>query len=166
MTVKEWKNMPRGMRNNNPLNIRRGIKPWVGEQPYVRVVDNNGDMEQELKYYDRTFCQFACLEQGFRAAFILLKKYIIRYDLNTIEEIIARWAPENENNTKHYINMVAMWAMIDRKEVIDFYDKMQMVNVVNAMVKVECGQKWEPLADDERTKAMSKGYDLAKNYPV
>lgn len=166
MNVKEWKSMPRGMRNNNPLNIRRGKKPWVGEQPYIRVVDNNGEMEQELKYYDRTFCQFACLTQGFRAAFILLKKYIVKYDLNTIEEVIRRWAPENENNTKHYIDMVATRSLIDRKEKLDFYNKLQMVNIVNAMVMVECGAKWEPLIDDNRLLAMSDGYELAKDYPV
>ena len=158
--------MPRGMRNNNPLNIRRGKSKWVGEQPFVRVVDNSGEVEQELKYYDRTFCQFACLQQGFRAAFILLKKYIVKYDLNTIEEIIRRWAPENENNTKHYIDMVAIHALIDRKERLDFYDKMQMCNVVNAMAIVECGIKWEPLADNERLVAMSNGYELAKDYSV
>lgn len=166
MTVKEWKAMPRGMRNNNPLNIRRGKKPWVGEQPYIRVVDNTGTMEQELKYYDRTFCQFACLTQGFRAAFILLKKYIVKYDLKNIEEIIKRWAPENENNTKHYIDMVATRALIGRKELLDFYDKMQMVNIVNAMTMVECGAKWEPLLDDGMLRAMSDGYELAKDYPV
>lgn len=166
MNVKEWKAMPRGMRNNNPLNIRRGKKPWVGEQAYIRVVDNSGEVEQELKYYDRTFCQFVCLSQGFRAAFILLKKYIIKYDLNTIEEVIRRWAPENENNTKHYIDMVATRALMGRKEKLDFYNKTQMVNIVNAMVMVENGAKWEPLIDDKRLVAMSDGYELAKDYPV
>lgn len=166
MNVKEWKNMPRGMKNNNPLNIRRGKTKWVGEQDFLRVMDNSGEMEQELKYYDRSFCQFAYLEQGFRAAFILLKKYIVRYDLNTIEEIISRWAPANENNTKHYIDMVATRALIGRKDKLDFYDKMQMVNVVNAMAIVECGIKWEPLADENRLIAMSNGYELAKAYPV
>lgn len=166
MNVKEWKAMPRGMRNNNPLNIRRGKKPWVGEQPFIKVVDDTEKMEQMFRYYDRTFCQFACLTQGFRAAFILLKKYIIKYDLNTIEEIIRRWAPENENNTKHYIDTVATRSLIGRKDKIDFYDKMQMVNIVNEMVIVECGAKWEPLLDVSRLKAMSDGYELAKDYPV
>lgn len=166
MNVKEWKSMPRGMRNNNPLNIRRGKSKWVGEDDCIRVIDNSGEMEQELKYYDRTFCQFARLEQGFRAAFILLKKYIVKYELNTIEEIISRWAPANENNTKHYIDMVATRALIGRKDKLDFYDKMQMCNIVNAMVIVECGAKWAPLDNDERLVAMSNGYELAKCYPV
>ena len=84
--------IPRGIRNNNPLNIRRGSQ-WKG----LSKVQS-----------DPSFCQFETLEYGWRAAFRLLTKtYFARYHLQTIRAIISRWAPESENNTSAYIQNVS-----------------------------------------------------------
>ena len=86
--------LPRGIRNHNPLNIRRTAKDvWKGL----------ADMQT-----DRAFCQFKSLEYGWRAAFILLTRtYYHKYRLYTIRGIINRWAPPNENKTEAYIANVS-----------------------------------------------------------
>ena len=85
--------LPRGIRNNNPLNIRRSKDQWQG----MKKVQS-----------DTQFCQFETLDWGWRAAFKLLTKtYYHQYRLYTIRTIISRWAPPNENNTRVYIENVS-----------------------------------------------------------
>jgi len=84
--------LPRGIRNNNPLNIRRGKDQWKGLR---------------AQQQDAQFCQFETLEYGWRAAFYLLTRtYYHQYRLWTIRQIVNRWAPPNENNTRAYIDNV------------------------------------------------------------
>ncbi len=62
--------LPRGIRNNNPLNIRRSKDKWKG----LRAVQA-----------DAQFCQFETLEYGWRAAFYLLTRtYYHKYRLSTV----------------------------------------------------------------------------------
>ena len=136
------KKQPRGIRNNNPLNIRKGNN-WLGERA-------NQD--------DPAFEQFVSMEYGLRAAFILLRNYIqgkppawVKY--NTIEKVIRRWAPETENATKHYIDFVAKDTGIDARQVISFQDRKTMVAIVSAMAMVECGQRIDP-------KIIESAYDM------
>ena len=87
--------MTRGIRNNNPLNIRRtATSQWKG----LSVVQS-----------DSEFCQFQTLEWGWRAAFRLLTRtYYQKHRLNTIRAIVSRWAPPlDNNNTGAYIANVA-----------------------------------------------------------
>lgn len=116
--------IPRGIRNNNPLNIRIG-NSWLGE------VKNPTDKEFE---------QFVHVCYGLRAGFILLRRYINRYRLNTIEKIISRWAPGNENNTHSYIDQVAKSMNIAPDTPLHYKDRETMCALVYAMVYVENGQ--------------------------
>jgi len=94
--MNENKKQPRGLRNNNPLNIRRTRTEWIGEVPIL-----NGRQDPE-------FCQFRSQSYGWRAAFVLLTStYYRRYHLYTIEKIIRRWAPPCENRTRLYIARVS-----------------------------------------------------------
>lgn len=129
---------PRGIRNNNPLNIRIG-NVWLGE------VDNPTD---------RSFEQFKQMEYGIRAGFVILRRYIRRYGRDTIAEIVSAWAPANENNTQAYINSVSMKMGIAPDVHIKFEDRNTMCALVDAMIRVECGQ---PVA---LTK-IQKGYSMA-----
>lgn len=117
--------IPRGIRNNNPLNIRVGNN-WQGEvsQPT-----------------DHTFEQFKEMKYGVRAAFIILRNYINRHKLNTIPKVIARWAPSNENNTLLYIKAVEKFSMIGINETLRFENKCQMINLFRAMCIVENGRE-------------------------
>lgn len=117
--------IPRGIRNNNPLNIRQG-NVWLGE------VANPNDPEFE---------QFCTMEYGLRAAFIILRRYIRRYGHNTIRSIVSRWAPSSENNTKAYIEKVCAQMNLDPDARIRYEDSETMCRLVSAMCLVECGQR-------------------------
>lgn len=96
--------LPRGIRNNNPLNIRRSKDKWKG----MRAVQS-----------DAQFCQFESLEWGWRAAFWLLTRtYYHKYRLFTIRAIVTKWAPAIENDTKAYIANVSRLTGIDPDEPI------------------------------------------------
>ena len=82
----------RGVRNNNPLNIRRGNK-WKG----LAAVQT-----------DKAFDVFISMPWGIRAAFVILRNYIKKYGCNTVPKIIARWAPSSENDTQAYIKRVLL----------------------------------------------------------
>ena len=75
--------LPRGIRNCNPLNIRRMAKDqWKGLAE---------------RQQDTAFCQFKSLEYGWRAAFYLLTRtYYHKYRLYTIRTIIRRWAMQQK----------------------------------------------------------------------
>lgn len=124
---------PRGIRNNNPLNIRKGCN-WYGERfPQV----------------DRDFEEFQSMELGIRAAFVLLRNYITGFSgrsfkYNTIRKIIRRWAPPTENATQRYIDFVCKQVGKDQNEVIYFSDRTTIITMARAMAFVECGQWIEP----------------------
>ena len=153
---------PRGMRNNNPLNIRRNSKSkWVGEVDKLSY-SKNDTMVCDTVYSDRVFCQFSELKYGWRAAFILLKRYINVLGCNTVETIIKRWAPENENNTKGYINRVAFDMNIGVDEPILFANRLAMYQLASAMCRVENGYAFDPANEATWINAMANGYTLAE----
>lgn len=121
---------PRGIRNNNPLNIRKGSN-WKGERPVQT---------------DKAFEEFQTMQYGIRAGFVILRKYITGYNgitqkFNTIEKIVRRWAPPTENATQKYIDFVAKDMGISPCRTIAFSNKSLMVDLVYAMIFVECGQR-------------------------
>lgn len=81
----------RGIRNNNPGNIRKSATVWAG---------------QASSQTDPAFVQFSAPEYGIRAMAKVLKTYLAR-GTDTISEIISTWAPSSENNTAAYIASVA-----------------------------------------------------------
>lgn len=134
--------LPRGIRNNNPLNIRKGNN-WKGERPHQS---------------DPSFEEFESIQMGLRAGFIILRNYqrislAPKMRANTIRKIINRWAPASENNTLKYIEAVAKRSGLNPDELIAYRDKPRMLAVVEAMCFVECGQ---PI-DKE---IISSAYDL------
>ena len=80
----------RGIRNCNPLNIRRNSTQWQG-------------LRKEQT--DSSFFQFINMSYGYRAAIKTLVTYYNKYSLKTIRGVISRWAPPSENNTENYINI-------------------------------------------------------------
>lgn len=123
----------RGIRNNNPLNIRRG-SIWKGLQP---------------QQTDKAFCQFVSMEYGVRAALYLMRVYVNKHNLHSVNEIITRWAPpEDHNNTANYIRivenalenegLVPIWGGgYIYKET--FKDNVWWFTILKAMAKHECG---------------------------
>ena len=118
-------NLPRGLRNNNPGNIRRNSDVFQGEKTSS----------------DREFKQFKSMAYGYRAIFKILSNYYRNYKLDTIRKMIGRWAPENENNTKAYIKAVSDYAGISADDPIYVNDREQMIRIVAGMSKVENGRE-------------------------
>ena len=117
-------NIPRGIRNNNPLNIRIG-NVWLGE---VRE-PTDPDFEQLISMF-----------YGVRAGFILMRRYIKHYKRTTIPAIISAWAPASENNTQRYIDNVSQLSGIPIDAQLDFNDEERMIALVDAMIVQECGR--------------------------
>lgn len=115
--------LPRGIRNNNPLNIKKG-DAWLG---------------RSNRESDEIFCEFAHIRYGYRAAFIILKKYITKYGCDTITKIIDRWAPDGEPYQSNYKKAVCKRTNLDPLARIDYCDRETMVDIVAAMAKVENG---------------------------
>lgn len=116
--------MSRGLRNNNPGNIRRSKVRYLGEVTPSR---------------DAEFKEFQTMAYGYRAMFVLLDSYRRRYGLNTIRTMINRYAPSSENFTKGYIRFVSTSTGVSPDEVLDTQCAKDMIPVVAAMSKIENG---------------------------
>ena len=121
--------IPLGIRNNNPLNIRRGKTPWKGEIPHSPSPTGEGRGEA-------AFCKFESIEWGIRAAFCLLRTYSRKYHLNCINDIITRWAPPSENDTSRYICNVCRWTGLGGMQRLTESD---WPAIVRAMARQETG---------------------------
>ena len=120
----------RGIRNNNPLNIRLSSDRWQGQ-----VLPQRGSGEG-------AFCVFETMAYGWRAAFVILcRTYYKKYGLKTITDIIYRWAPPKENNTMAYIRRVSGYISIgpDRQLGDPATHPTQWMLLAVAMAVVECG---------------------------
>ena len=116
--------LPRGYRNNNPLNLRKSAaNAWKG-----KIVPGT----------DSAFEQFITMAYGYRCGLYLLRKYI---DLgnNTIRKIITKWAPPSENNTESYINHVVQRSGIGADTVLARTDKDSLCRIAYAMAWSENG---------------------------
>lgn len=112
----------RGIRNNNPGNIRHSTARWQGMSP-----------EQT----DSAFVQFISAEYGIRALSKLLDTYANSYGLRTVRGIIGRYAPVTENNTSAYVNAVANALGVAPDQVIDVAAQKQPL--IQAIIKHENG---------------------------
>ena len=113
---------PRGLRNNNPLNIRHNADVFQGE----------------IKGNDKSFKTFSSMPYGYRAAFVTLGTYLSR-GWNTIEKIISKWAPPIENNTENYIANVVKWSGVPRDKILTASDGTDYILIVAAMSFIENG---------------------------
>lgn len=114
--------MTRGILNNNPGNIRkvRGVT-WIGQSP-----------TQD----DDAFVTFVSPEYGMRAICRILRSYAA-HGLNTINAIINRWAPPNENNSRAYVSDVCDQCDVDSTDPIDI--EALMPSIIKAIIKHENG---------------------------
>lgn len=120
-------NSPRGIRNNNPGNIRWG-DDWKGLVP----------KEQRT---DKAFCQFTAPEYGIRAMIVILRNYQRKHGLNTVTGIIRRWAPTNENNTQAYIDSVAKSTGVTPDQFVHTDDSRFMMKLLQAIIRHENGEQ-------------------------
>lgn len=118
-------NLPRGYRNNNPLNIRYNAgNAWKG-----KVTPNT----------DGAFEQFTSMPYGYRAALALMRTYIKKYGCDTVSKIISKWAPANENNTLGYIRSVCNITGFSPDKAVATNDADTLKQMAYAMSIVENG---------------------------
>ena len=116
---------PRGIRNKNPLNIEFSTRNnWRGQ------VGSDG-----------RFSIFEDDKWGFRAAARVLRSYKKR-GVNTIQSIVHTFAPNHENDSDHYANMVAKWTGYDKHQRIDVGNDDVAAKVIKAMARMEVGHKY------------------------
>ena len=142
------KSNPRGVRNNNPLNIRYVKKnKWQGR--VLHKVDND-------------FEEFANMTFGYRAAFMLLHKYMNLYNLRCIYDVVARWAPNSDgNDVFSYASQVSDKTGIQMFAQIDWRDWGFMTRMAVAMAEVENGisMSYVPSLMGYISAAKTLGYD-------
>ena len=115
--------LPRGLRNRNPGNIRRSAVRYKGE----------------TESDDAAFKTFASTAWGYRAMFVLLHTYRVRHRIATLRGMIARWAPPSENDTGAYLRTVVRRSGVDPDAEIDTRDGPTMTRIAAAMARVENG---------------------------
>lgn len=120
----------RGVRNKNPGNI-----------DYNKANDWQGQLGIELKVGVSTprFARFDTPENGIRALGKLLLTYQRKHGLKTVEQIISRWAPSNENNTRSYADAVAKSMQVAPGAEINLGSVAMLRPMVEAIIRHENG---------------------------
>ena len=129
----------RGIRNNNPGNIRHGDK-WQG---------------LSAEQTDSEFCVFSQPEYGIRALCRILRTYQRKYGLRDVHSIINRFAPPVENDTESYIKSVCLKLDVTPETLIDLEEKGIMLNLLKAIIRHENGE--QPYSDE----ALLQGIEMA-----
>lgn len=124
--------MPRGIRNNNPGNL-----------DYSPVWQNLDDPPS-----DGRFCRFKTAPDGIRA----MARVLITYQdkrrapdgsrIDTVREVIDRWAPPVENDTDAYVKSVRKQMGLTEGEIegeVDVHDYECMKRLVKAIIQYENG---------------------------
>jgi hypothetical protein len=117
--------LPRGLRNNNPLNIEAGV--FTQSQPGFAGSDGR-------------YARFETPQHGVDAAARLIDVYAKKYGLNTIKGIVERWAPANENDPRAYAASVAGRLGIEPDQPLNMADPNVKGALLSAMAQFENGR--------------------------
>lgn len=142
------KNLPRGLRNNNPGNIDYNPRnKWQGQ------VGIETDLPSSIK---PRFAKFKDMIYGIRAMACLLIAYFDRHDCDTVRKVLNRWAPSTENNTKAYVNAVAAKVGVGKDERVDLHEYKILRSLIVAIIEHENGMTLEEagISDDQVAKAL------------
>lgn len=126
-----------GVRLNNPGNLEWG-SPWEGLVP-----------REKSRYYktgtgpQQRFCEFADAASGIRAIARTLITYFDKRKardgsaIDTVAEVVERWAPSFENNTSAYANHVAKLMSVDPDQILDIKSYDVMYGLVTGIIAHE-----------------------------
>jgi len=123
---------PRGIRNNNPGNIRSNGTPWQG-------LDNPDS--------DGAFARFKSPAWGIRALARTLITYQDKHGIDTVQGIIDRWAPPSENDTDSYADFVRVGVGVSKGRKINVHQYEVMLPMVRSIITYENGSM--PYSDQE-----------------
>jgi len=135
---------PRGLRNRNPGNIEHTTAyDWRGEVYPPEEIDGHRETR---------FCQFVDHVHGIRAlAKILITYYRKRRAadgsaIDTVQEVLERWAPPVENDTDAYAEYVRGVLEVNKGTIIDIDNLEVLARLVKAITQFENGVM--PYSDD------------------
>lgn len=125
----------RGVRNCNPGNIDYNPRnQWQGQLPPDTAIESR-------------FARFDTAENGIRA----LAKLVLAYrgkdgmpgvggnGIDTVREVINRWAPGVENDTEAYIKAVAAGVGVQPNQPIDLRNFRTLIAITTGIIKHENG---------------------------
>jgi len=137
MLLKKNQKMTRGLRNNNPFNLKKGSDKWQGEI--------EGD--------DPLFCVFITRNLGIRAGMINL--YNVYYSRHlTVRQILAKYAPGSDNNNEqNYLDFVTRKAGVIAEQIPD---KSKWMDIASAILMNESNLVILP----DEISTIVKGYKL------
>lgn len=128
---------PRGIRNNNPGNIRIG-DDWEG----LAVVENMTADQRE----EQSFCVFSEPAYGIRAIGRILRTYQSK-GYRSVASMITRWAPESDNNPSDiYVRHVAGKLGVEPEQEFDIAGGDYARRMVESIIEFENGV--QPYRDD------------------
>lgn len=120
---------PRGIRNNNPGNLKRTSLDWKG-----LAHDNLRDFQRT----ENVFHVFSEPEWGLRAAFRTLRTYQVKHQLRTVMQIISRWAPASDHNdTGAYVKAVADALEVTVHQTINVQEPDTAIKMLKAIIAHE-----------------------------
>lgn len=112
-----------GYKGCNPLNVRASSDKWKGS----------------IGSSDNGYVIFSTPMDGIRAAATVIKNYGTKYGINTVRDIVSRYAPASENPTDDYIANVCKGTGYDPDEKLDTKNPEVLKKLVTAMMKQEIG---------------------------
>lgn len=118
--------LPRGLRNCNPLNLVKSTNSWLG-----KITPSQ----------DPVFEQFQSIEYGIRAAMITLRSYIRKHKVDTVAAIIHRWAPDGQKAEAAYVAFVCKQTQWQPSQRIRIENKNHVIMLMQAMAHFENGRE-------------------------
>jgi hypothetical protein len=118
------KSLPRGIRNNNPGNLR-GNAEWKGKTG----ADEGG------------YLTFESPQSGLRAMAVNLLVQQNKHGLNTVQDIVTKYAPPSENDTASYIKQVSQALGVQPTQRVNLSDPATLNALMAVMIKQENGMQ-------------------------
>lgn len=124
-------NEPRGIRNNNPGNLN-----YIGQ--------NGATLEEHatprFARFNSAFEGFAALGKQIKAYYNGTSKAAGYQKLQSVEDIISRFAPASENNTQAYINKLSNMLGVGRGDSLNIQDPQVLATLMNGITQIENGK--------------------------
>lgn len=126
-----------GVRLNNPGNLEWG-SPWEGLVPRSQSLYARSGTAQQKR-----FAQFVDAAAGIRAIIRTLITYADKRQaadgstIDTVQEIVERWAPSHENDVDAYAKHVASFVGVGPRDPISIKDYDTMKAIVTGIIAHE-----------------------------
>ena len=119
----------RAERNNNPGNLEYSPNnDWVGKLSRDKSIE-------------KRFERFQTAAHGVRALAVLLQNYG-KSGINSIEGIVSKFAPKNENNTQAYIAALSKRLGVGGSDQLDLSDSNTLAQLVRGISTHEAGSNY------------------------